>query len=83
MAPQNSTLIHENAELASELSRYSPILTIKDEVGSMHADDDDDDDYDDAGHRRKSISSSEDINILQVSKRGKEEEREREREQKK
>lgn len=25
MAPQNSTLLHENAELAKELSHYSPI----------------------------------------------------------
>lgn len=54
MAPQNSTLIHENAELASDLSRYSPILTIKEEGND--------------DHRRKSISSSEDINILQVNK---------------
>lgn len=67
MAPQNSALIHENsAELESDLSRYSPILTIKDEVGSnnMHIVDDNCD-YDD--DRAKSISSSEDINILQVS----------------
>lgn len=28
MAPQNSTLIHENFELTSELSRYSPILPL-------------------------------------------------------
>lgn len=30
MAPQNSTLIHENTELTSELSRYSPILALND-----------------------------------------------------
>lgn len=59
MAPQNSTLIHENTELASDLSRYSPILTIKE---------DGNDDDDDVHRRRKSISSSEDINILQVNK---------------
>lgn len=29
MAPQNSTLIHEHIESTSELSRYSPILPIK------------------------------------------------------
>lgn len=67
MAPQNSTLIHENAELASDLSRYSPILTIKEEGGSNNMNDDEDDDV----HGRKSISSSEDINILQVRKHSK------------
>ena len=56
MAPQNSTLIHENAEITSELSRYSPILTIKE-------------DYNDVHERKKSISSnnSEAINIYQVN----------------
>lgn len=81
MAPQNSTLIHENAELASDLSRYSPIS--KDEAGggsrsnnnNMNGHDievlevnilDKDDDNDDNANDGKSISSSEDINILQV-----------------
>lgn len=83
MAPQNSTLIHENAELATDLSHYSPIS--KDEtadnshirtqhnmVNRCDVDVDvnilDVDDGNDGAHEQKSISSSEDINILQVRK---------------
>lgn len=52
MAPQNSTLLHENAELTSELSRYSPISTTsKDEEGNYN----DLDDYNKVIHRKKSI----------------------------
>lgn len=51
MAPQNSTLIHENFELTSELSRYSPILPLtKEEERNVV-------------QQKKSICSSTDINV--------------------
>lgn len=58
MAPQNSTLIHENAELlATEIIRYSPILTQPNERDCDSANSADDDDYcsGDGVRRKKSI----------------------------
>lgn len=54
MAPQNSTLIHENADmLATEIIRYSPILTQPNERDCDSANSADDDDYNGGGIRRK------------------------------
>lgn len=79
MAPQNSTLLHEeeNFELTSEISRYSPILPLKTVGGGTDYSNDDADGgisssstgYDvGAGivHDKKSIYTAATINIEQV-----------------
>lgn len=57
MAPQNSTLLHENAELlADEIIRYSPILSQPNEHDCDSGNTADDyTGYDDGMRRKKSI----------------------------
>lgn len=65
MAPQNSTLLYENAELSTELSHYSPIqkATYHDTAFDTCSTSTD---TDEIAHPRKSISKFDRANYEQV-----------------
>lgn len=67
MAPQNSTLLHENGELCADLSHYSPILkaTFNDMLETCSSTSGTTD-TDENIHSRKSIAKFDRVNYEQV-----------------